>query len=96
MRISVAAVAEVMLDLADDRGCSERGEVYAAARLEAIDGFDQADRPHLHEILHAFATVREPPGKRAGERQVRLDKPLSRREIAPRAIRALERRGLRS
>lgn len=90
-----AAIAQMALDLADDRGRRVRGEV-AACRLEAVDRLDQADRPDLDEILDPFPAVREAVRKGTCERQVRLDQLRASGEVALVAVRTVQRRGLRA
>ena len=67
-----ALVAEVALDLADDRRGRVRRELDAAVGLEAVDGLDQADGAHLHEVLVRLAAVAEAPGAVLDQRQVQV------------------------
>ena len=50
-------VAEVALQLADDGGGGEGGELEPSARVEALDGLDQAERRHLDEVVEGLAPV---------------------------------------
>ena len=48
-------VAEEPLDLADDVGHGEGGELDLAREVEPVDGLDQADRADLDDVLHLVA-----------------------------------------
>ena len=76
------AVAEVALDLADDRWHGVRRELHATIDVEALDREHEADGADLDEILERLA----PPGVArrdlADERQVLLDESVSRRLVA--------------
>src|SRR5262249_46020671 len=69
-----ALVPEMTLDLADDRGRGVGRELHPPLQVEPVDGFDQADRGDLGEIVQPFTPVAEPPGQVLHQRQVQLDK----------------------
>ena len=68
-----ALVAEVALDLADDRGRGVRRELHAALGVEAVDRLDQADRADLDQVLERLAAVAEAAGAVLDQRQVQVD-----------------------
>ena len=68
-----ALVAEVALDLADDRRGRVRRELDAAVGVEAVDRLDQADRADLDEVLDRLAAVAEPARAVLDQRQVQVD-----------------------
>ena len=74
-----ALVAEVALDLADDRRGGVRRELDAALGVEPVDGLEQADRADLDQVLERLATVAEPAGAVLHQRQVQVDQPLAGR-----------------
>ena len=53
-------VAEVPLQLADNRRRGIGGELDLAAGVEAVDGLDEADRADLDEVVDRLAAVTEP------------------------------------
>ncbi len=67
-----ALVAEVALDLADDRGRRVGGELHAAIGVEAVDGLDEPDRADLDEVLEGLAAVAEAAGAVLDQRQVQV------------------------
>src|SRR5581483_4839514 len=54
---------EVSLQLADDRRRGEGRELEAPARIEALDGLEQAEEGDLDEVLDGLAPVLEPAGQ---------------------------------
>ena len=72
-RIGPALVAEVALDLADDRRGGVGRELDAALEVEAVDRLDQADRADLDEVVVGLAAVAEPAGQVLDQGQVQLD-----------------------
>src|SRR3954465_7279088 len=89
-----AAVAQMPLDLADDGRRSERRQVYAQGGLETIHGLDQPERADLLEIFDLLAAMCEAACESARKRQVRLDQPFARGEVAVQPVRALQPRAL--
>ena len=77
-----AVVAEVALELAEDRGDGEGGEREAAAGVEAVDGLQQADRGDLVEVVAFGAAGRVAAGEVAGERQEAVDEGLEVGRVA--------------
>ena len=67
-----ALVAEVALDLADDRRGGVRRELDAAVGVEAVDRLDQPDRADLDEVLERLAAVAEAAGAVLDQRQVQV------------------------
>jgi hypothetical protein len=67
-----AAVAQVVADLSGDGRRRVGAEGDAAARVVAVDGLDEADRPDLDEVLERLL-ARVPAGQRADEREMALD-----------------------
>src|SRR4051794_41462398 len=57
-----ALVAEVPLDLTDDRRRRVRRELDAALEVEAVHGLDQADRRDLDQVVERLAAVAETAG----------------------------------
>ena len=72
-----ALVAEVPLQLADDRPGREGGEVDAAGRVEPVDRLDQRHRRHLHEVVQRLAPVEEASGELVGQPEVGGDQLLA-------------------
>jgi len=66
-------VAEVALDLPGDRRRCIRAERDAAPRVEPVDRLDQAESPHLDEILERLAAVDESARDCTDEWEVLLD-----------------------
>ena len=66
------AVPEVPLDLTGDGGHGEAEEVGAPARVEPVEGAEQADRRDLLEVLAALPPPAVAPGDVAGDGQVSL------------------------
>ncbi len=67
-----ALVAEVALDLADDRRGRVGRELHAAVGVEAVDRLDQADRADLDEVLERLTAVAEAPRAVLDQRQVQV------------------------
>ncbi len=65
-----ATVAEVPLDLADDRGSGVGRELHPAAGVEPVDRLDQADGADLEQVVERLTPVEEPPGEVLHEGQV--------------------------
>ena len=72
------AVAEVALDLADDRRHGVRRELHASIDVEALDRQHEPDGADLHEILHRLAAARVTRGDLADERHELLDDLVAR------------------
>ena len=68
-----ALVAEVALDLADDRRGGVRRELDAALGLEPVDRLDQPDRADLDQVLEGLAAVAEAAGAVLDQREVEVD-----------------------
>src|SRR5215469_11979713 len=68
-----ALVAEVTLDLADDRRRRIRRELDAAFVIEAVDSFDEADGADLDEVIDRLAAVAETDGEISHEIEMRDD-----------------------
>src|SRR5262249_49492575 len=68
-----AAIAEVTLEFADDRGHRERGELESAIRLEALDRLQEADQCNLAQVVEGFAAVYESTRQELGEAHVLFD-----------------------
>ena len=77
-----ALVAEVALDLADDRRRRVRRELDAARRLEAVDGLDQPDRADLDQVLERLAAVAEASRAVLDQRQVQVHQRVAERICA--------------
>src|SRR5690242_5340304 len=60
-----ADVAEVALELAEDRGNREAGEGHAAGGVEAVHGLDETHARHLEEIVHRLVRALVAAGKLA-------------------------------
>ena len=54
-----ATIAEVPLQLAEDRRGGERRELQAPIRVEALDGLEQADQGDLDEVVALLAAIGE-------------------------------------
>ncbi len=67
------AVAEVTLELAEDRRDREAREAGALGRVEAVDRLDQAERGDLHEVVERLVRVAVAAREAARERQEPLD-----------------------
>src|SRR5919205_833529 len=67
------AVAEVALDLAEDRGHRVAGEGHLAVEIEAVDGLHQPQAGHLEEVVEGLVGALVAAGELAGERQEALD-----------------------
>src|SRR5512133_1476155 len=74
-------VAEVALDLAGDVRDDECAE-FGAARVEAVDRFDQSDAPDLHQVLVELPARAVAPRQALDERHVLLDQPLAGLQVA--------------
>ena len=77
-----ALVAEVALDLAEDRGNRERRERRLARRVEAVDRLEQAERGDLDEVVERLPAALVAAGELARQRQEALDELLARRDVA--------------
>ena len=66
-------IAEVALDLADDRGHRVGRELHLALGVEALDREQQADRADLDQILLWLAAPGVPRGEALDERHVAVD-----------------------
>jgi hypothetical protein len=72
------AVAQVVADLALDRGDGDGAKLVAAIGLEAVDGLDQPDSADLHEVVDRLAPARIPPRDGSDEAHVLLDQARAR------------------
>ena len=72
------AIAEVPLDLADDRRHCVGRELHLALRVEALDREEQADRADLDQILLRLAAARVARREALDERHVPLDELVAR------------------
>ncbi len=77
-----AAVAEVALDLADDRRHGVRLERHPAVEVEAVDRLDQPDRADLDQVVEWFALAGIATGDRPHERHVLFDQLVARPLVA--------------
>ena len=86
-----ALVAEIALDLADDRRRRVRRELDAALEIEAVDRLEQADRSDLDQIVERLAAVGELDREIAHEIEVRDDEfvaqPLVSSSVCPAPLR---------
>src|SRR5581483_2888177 len=82
------AVAEMPLDLADDRRHGVRPEEDPSLEVEPVDRLDQPDRRDLDEVVELLAAARVPARDRPRERQVHLDELVARALVSPLVIRA--------
>ena len=69
-----ALVAEVALELAQDRRDGEGGERDGAARVEPIDRLDQPERGNLHEVLERLPGTGVAAGELPREREALVRK----------------------
>src|SRR2546428_13947451 len=65
-------VAEMPLQLSDDRGRRVGRELEATLGVETVDGLEQAHRRHLHEVVEWLPAVHEASSEVLGEAQVGL------------------------
>ena len=86
-----ALVAEVALELAEDRRDGERGERGLARRVEAVDRLEQPERGDLDQVVERLAAALVAARELARERQEALDELLARRLVALVVV-ALEQR----
>ena len=77
-----ALVAEVALELAEDRRHRERRERRLARRVEAVDRLQQAERRDLDEVVELLAAALVAPRELARQRQEALHELLARGRIA--------------
>ena len=77
-----ALVAEVALQLAQDRGRGVARELRAALGLEAVDGLDQPEARHLDQVVERLVRVGVAQRQVARERQEPLGQLLARGEVA--------------
>ena len=76
------AVTEVALDLAENGGDGESGKLELSAQIEAVDGLDQAQRPHLLEIVERLPSIGVAGRQTADQRQHPLDQDIAGREVS--------------
>src|SRR5215211_7287428 len=79
-----ALVAEVPLELADDRGGGVGRELHLALQVEAVDGLQQPDGAHLDQVLQRLPAVAEAAGQVLDQRQVQPDQLLAQGRVAGR------------
>ena len=91
----LGTVAQVVADLALDGGDGDRPQVAAAGRLEAVDGLDQADGAHLHEVVDGLAAACIAACDGAHEAHVLLDEERSSLLMPPRHERKVPARPTR-
>ena len=77
-----ALVAEVALELAQDRRDGEAREGRLARRIEAVDRLQQPERGDLDQVVERLAAALVAAGELARERQKALDELLARELIA--------------
>ena len=87
-----ALVAEVTLELAEDGRDGEARERGLAARVEAVDRLQQAERRDLDEVVERLAAALVAARELARERQEALHERLARGGVA--AMGALEQRAV--
>ena len=72
-----SGVAEIPLDLSENRRRRVGGKLQAAVGIEAINGLQQSDRADLHQVGHWLVATAEPAGEVLHERHVHLDELVS-------------------
>ena len=77
-----ALVAEVALDLAEDRRHRERRERRLAGRVEAVDRLQQPERRDLDQVVELLAAALVAAGELARQRQEPRDERLARGGVA--------------
>src|SRR3954447_7211536 len=75
-------VAEVALELTEDRRHGEGGERGLALGIEAVDRLQQPERGDLDQVVELLAAALIAAGELAGQRQEALDEGLARGPIA--------------
>ena len=75
-------VAEVALELAEDRRHRERREGDVAVGVEPVDGLDQGERGHLNQVLGGLGAADVAPRQAARQRQEALDERFARGLVA--------------
>ena len=70
-------VAEVPLDLTDDRGGGVGGKLGPARGVETVNGLQQTDAGNLDQILHRFPAVAELAGQIGRKVRVREDERIA-------------------
>ena len=68
-----ALVAEIALDLADDRRRGVGRKLDAAFEVEAVDRFEQSEHADLDQVVERFSAIRELDGEESHEVEVRDD-----------------------
>src|SRR5207237_530444 len=81
-----ALVAEVALQLTDDRRGGERRELQPPARIEPLDGLQQPEEGDLDEVLDRLAPVLESAGEVLGQADLRGDDLVAQRLVAALAV----------
>src|SRR5207247_7512228 len=76
------AVAEVALDLAEDRRHRVAGERNLAVGVEAVDRLDEAERRDLDEVVERLLGALVAASQLTRERQEALDERVARRSVA--------------
>ena len=79
-------VAEVPLQLSDDRRRRERRELQAAFGLEALDGLQQTDERDLAQIVERLAAMLEPSREELGEPHVGFDELVAQIAVVGAAV----------
>src|SRR5206468_840926 len=69
-------VPEVAFQLTDDRRGGIGGELHLPCRVEPVDRLDQADGPHLDEIVEGLTASGESPGEVFDQAEMSLDQTL--------------------
>src|SRR4051794_31829113 len=82
-----AVVAEVALDLPEDRGRGERREGAATVGVEALDRLDEGQRRHLSDVV-GLAAAGIAAREMHGERQEARDQRIPHRSLAVAAVAA--------
>jgi hypothetical protein len=76
-----ALVSEVALQLAEDGGRGEGGELQTPAGFEPVDRLEQSDGGHLFQVVDRDAAVGKPAGQMDGQPEVGGDQLISERGV---------------
>ena len=71
-----AVVPEIAADLSHDHGDPVGGEAHVQVGVEVVNGLDQADAPHLKQIVHILSPVGKLVDHRQHQAQIALDQLL--------------------
>ncbi|GAA2436034.1 hypothetical protein GCM10010405_18960 [Streptomyces macrosporus] len=81
-----AGVPEEALDLPDDVGDGERGELHLPVQVEPVDGLDQPDGADLDDVVHRLGPVAETGRDVVDEGEVEFDEGVARVLVLVRAL----------